>query len=112
HPGGPRMNGWQTCGLLTTGLLALGLSGPAPADAPAKAGDGVLIVVDGAGKEHKLHKWEFHEGVEPLAWLAPAAPAEKAGPKDKGKPRVAAPRPAGPPALKLREEDSTDRKST
>ncbi len=73
-------------------LLLLAVSSHARADEPPKAAPaGTLIVIDNTGKEHQLKTWKFTQGVRHLAWLA------KDG--EKG---------AGPEALELREEHSTD----
>jgi hypothetical protein len=81
---------------------------PKPADIkPAAAG--TLVLVDSAGKEHKIKTWKFTAGVRRMGWLTPAVkPAEKDEEKDKakgGKARRAKPRPvpAGPLAFVLRE---------
>jgi hypothetical protein len=93
-----------TCGLLGAGVLALAvgrLPGLAAQDGPNKGG-GVLVVIDNAGKEHKLKAWKFLDGTEHVSWLAPADPADKPAKKDEA-PKAA----TGPEALKLREENST-----
>jgi hypothetical protein len=98
------MNTWKSCGVLA-GLLAAvlaSLPGVASPDAPKKGGAGALIVIDNAGKEHKLKTWKFLDGTERLSWLAAKAPAAKAGKKEE--PAKTA---AGPEALKIREENST-----
>jgi hypothetical protein len=60
------------------------------ADEPARADGEPLVVIDAAGKEHKLKTWKFTGGARRLAWLAP-----------KDKPLE------GPEALEFREMDST-----
>jgi hypothetical protein len=101
-----------TATLAGAGLAAGLLLGAAlAADAP-KPAEGVLVVVDAAGKEQKLKGWEFVAGTRRLSWLAPAAPAKegagepKEGEEPKGPARPKAP--AGPEALEFREENSTD----
>jgi hypothetical protein len=86
------------------GYLACVTALTAADDAPK--GD-ILVVTDGAGKEHKLKAWKFGTGVRHLTWLAPAdkKEPEKKDPAKKGK---APARPAiGPEAFELREENST-----
>jgi hypothetical protein len=92
------------CGLMGLGLL----SGAEPE--PAKGE--VLIVIDGAGKEHKIKTWKITHGVRPLSWLAPTEkkepePEKKEWKKDPRKGREKK-LPAGPLALEFREEASTN----
>jgi hypothetical protein len=63
------------------------------ADEPARPAEGgALVVVDAAGKEHRLKAWKFLVGTRRLGWLAPASAGKE---------------PAGPEALVFREENST-----
>ena len=98
--------------VLTLAVIAAGI-GLTPADEtkkadePKKVEEGTLIVIDGAGKEHKLKSWKFTSGIRHLTWLAPALPPEKE-PAEKD-PKTA-PRKstlAGPEAFVMREENST-----
>ena len=103
---------------LTLALFLVALLNRVPADEPKEADDnavkaaepGTLIVIDGAGKEHKLKTWKFTAGLRHLSWLAPAAAPEKA-PADKEKDAKPAPKarptPTGPEALVVREDNST-----
>jgi hypothetical protein len=61
-------------------------------EAPRPAEAGTLVILDAAGKEQKLKRWKFTEGVRRLTWLAPA--------DKKGEPGTA----AGPEALVFRAE--------
>jgi hypothetical protein len=85
---------------------------PKKGDEPKKADDtpkavepGTLVVIDAAGKEHKLKSWKFTAGIRHLSWLAAAAPEKEPAEKEP-KPR---PKPGqgGPEALAVREENST-----
>jgi hypothetical protein len=86
--------------------LVAAVAALAAAAAPTR--DDVLVVVDAAGKEHRLKSWKFLAGTRVLAWLAPA-PAEREGDAKGARedPRAKARPPAGPEALEFREEDST-----
>ena len=84
-----------------TMLAAAADEKPKPAEA------GMLLVIDGSGKEQKLKTWKFTEGVRRLGWLAPAKAAaagddaskdKKAAPKGKRQPTT------GPEALAIRAE--------
>lgn len=91
---------------LLTAAIVIGVLHAAD-DAPRSAEPGTLIVIDQAGKEHKLKAWKFTAGTRHLSWLAPAAPAAK---DDKSKDKVkekAVKVPAGPEALEFRDEHST-----
>jgi hypothetical protein len=80
---------------------------PAAEGQEPPAGGGVLVIVDGTGKEHKIKAWKFSAGTRHLSWLAPAAAED---PKEKlpAKPAPSKARPpAGPEALEFREEHST-----
>jgi hypothetical protein len=78
-------------------VMLVGIVGFLAAAEKATAGDsGVLVIVDGTGKEHKVKNWHFINGVKNLSWLAPAAPQDKD--KTKGK---KPPTPTGPEALEL-----------
>ncbi len=83
--------------------------GPATARADeAKAAEpGTLVVIDHAGKEHKLKTWKFVAGTRRLSWLAPAA-EPKEGKEEKDKGAKPAPAPRGPEALEFRDDNSTD----
>jgi hypothetical protein len=102
------MSAWKICGLLSA-ILCLVALGRTAADAPAKGDAGVLVVIDNAGKEHKLKKWEFLDGVEPLPWAAAGKAAAKAGTPATtgGKNAPQPPAASGPMVLRLREENST-----
>ncbi|MCI0459043.1 MAG: hypothetical protein L0Z62_18965 [Gemmataceae bacterium] len=90
-------------GGLTWGLATAGEGPKKPKDEPKSADRGTLVVIDHAGKEFKITDWHFRSGTRPLGWLAPPAP-----PKSKdGKPGAGS-APAGPEALEMREEKSTD----
>ena len=74
--------------------LVLALLGSARGDEPKKADDapkaaepGTLIVIDAAGKEHKLKSWKFTAGIRRLTWAGTGA--------------------ATPQAFVLREDNST-----
>jgi hypothetical protein len=104
------MRTWTICGL-SAAVLVLGPVPGFAADAPPKAAEGVLIVIDSAGKEQQLKSWKFLAGTRHLSWLAPAAAEEKPGAKDeaprKGKGVVTPRVPTGPETLELREDNST-----
>jgi hypothetical protein len=83
------------------------------AKSEAKTEAGTLTVVDNAGKEHTLKTWKFIVGTRRLTWLAPTAAKKKYDETDKpndAKKPLAPRLPAGPEALVLREENSTDLK--
>jgi hypothetical protein len=88
-------------GLVLGCALLGGLAGREDAFAggepPGKGESDMLVVVDNAGKEHKLKTWKFESGVRRLSWLA----AAKETPGKKGKPAVKGP--AGPEALEFSE---------
>jgi hypothetical protein len=86
----------KTLPCLVALLAAVQAAWDAPAADPAPA-PGVLVVVDGGGKEQKLKAWKFVAGTRRLGWLAPAAPP-------KSEPGQA---PAGPEALEFRDDNST-----
>ena len=68
------------------GILLLGEQTALPAgdkDKPAK--QGVLIVTDGNGKEHKVKVWKFTAGTKYLSWLAAAPKEDKEKDKDQEK---------------------------
>jgi hypothetical protein len=104
--------------VLTLGLFAptvIGLCADEPKkpddakkadEAPKAADPGTLIVLDGAGKEHKLKTWKFSSGIRNLEWLAAAAPDQEPADKDKGAKAPKA-KGSGPEALAFREENST-----
>jgi hypothetical protein len=102
---------------LAGSLLAGGLTtATAAEDPPAKPEMSELIVIDAAGKEHKLKSWQITLGVRHLTWLAPEQPGKPSDPPEPGdKPEPAKPgaKPAptpkavGPLALEMRELDST-----
>jgi len=97
------MTTWKTPGVVC-GLAWLAALAAAEPEAPKGE---PLVVIDGAGKEHKLKAWKITAGTRPLGWLAAPQPepADKKEPA-KGKDR---PRPAtGPEALAFREENSTN----
>jgi hypothetical protein len=79
--------------LVCAGALAADRPPPTPA---------ALVVVDAAGKEHKLKSWKFVAGTRPLGWLAPAKPRD-----DKPAEKPARPADAGPEALVFRDDNST-----
>jgi hypothetical protein len=81
---------------LSVACAALASAAVPAADPPAPA-PAALVVIDAAGKEHRLKTWQFVSGTRRLAWLAPAAPAREG---DK-------PPPAGPEALEFRDDNST-----
>ena len=96
--------------VLTLALVAAVHSGLTPADEPKAAEPGTLVIVDGAGKEHKLKSWKFTAGIRHLTWLAPVAPPEKDPEEKKEKGSKAAPKAkplAGPEAFIVREDNST-----
>jgi hypothetical protein len=112
------MTTWKQAILVLAGTLVAevantpGLHGADDAKPAPRAEAGVLIIVDGAGKEHKLKTWKIIMGTRRLSWLAPPAPRkvdEEKGDKDPKKP-AAPPAPSGPEALAFREENSTDLK--
>jgi hypothetical protein len=87
------------------GLLWLGLlSGAEPE--PAKTEP--LIIIDGAGKEHKIKAWKITQGLRPLAWLAPVEKKEPEPEKKEDKKGREKKTLHGPPALEFREENSTN----
>jgi hypothetical protein len=83
-------------------LAALGAWAFAADETPKPAEPGTLVVLDTAGKEHKLKAWKFTAGTRRLGWLAPPAEKAPAGKSTEGKRGKAAP--AGPEALELRAE--------
>jgi hypothetical protein len=91
---------------ISLGLL-LGLAALAPAyprdEKPAEKKTGAILLVDAAGKEHKVTGYRITAGTRRLAWLAPAkvAPDVKA-PKGK-RPATAT---EGPEALVVRDDAS------
>ncbi len=93
-------------------LLAAFCTVPA-ADSPKETPrNGVLVIIDAAGKEQKVKAWKFSVGTRHLTWLAPESKEKPAPePKDKapaGKAPVAKPRAAvGPESLEFRDEHST-----
>jgi hypothetical protein len=89
------------CAVLAGGLTLQGHADETPkGDAPKPAEAGTLVLVDSAGKEHKIKKWKFTAGVRRLSWLAGAdKPKDKDGAKD-AKARAV---PPGPEAFVLRE---------
>jgi hypothetical protein len=100
--------------LVAAALNECGVRGDEAAKPNPKAEPGVLVVVDNAGKEHKLKTWQFIVGTRRLPWLAPApprAPLEEDQGKGQKPKKPAAPRvPTGPEALVFRDENSTDLK--
>jgi hypothetical protein len=93
--------------VLGVGLLAgvFGLSAPRAGDDKKAAGAGPLVVVDHAGKEHRLKTWQFVGGTRRLTWLAPPAAAPEQ-PAKKGKKGGAARALTGPEALVFTEGKS------
>jgi hypothetical protein len=88
-------------------LAAFLLAAPAlglPAD-DAKPGPAApLVVIDSAGKEHKVKDWKVTAGTMRLSWLAPAEKADEKPQGDKAKAAAKRPAPAGPEALVVRDE--------
>jgi hypothetical protein len=104
--------------VLVLGCALAGLLSLPAADAPEAGKGGILLVIDGTGKEQKIKAWKFSQGTRHLTWLAPAQkpgpePKEEKDPKDNDKkaPPAKAPikgRPSiGPEALEFRDEQST-----
>src|SRR5262245_10052244 len=97
---------------LQAALLALIAHSVYSADeAPKPADPGTLLVIDQAGKEHKLKAWKFSTGTRHLSWLAPAPPREdkeKDDNKQKGKEPAKAKAAVGPEALEFRDDRSTN----
>jgi hypothetical protein len=107
-------------GVAFAGLLAWFVAADDPKADPPKADGDPVVVVDAAGKEHKLKTWKFTAGTRHLNWLATPdkepepkdKPKDKEEPKDKERPnRQPPPRakaPTGPEAIEFRELDSTN----
>jgi hypothetical protein len=95
---------------LLAALLVAGLGLGVLADDAKPADPGALVLIDSAGKEHKVKSWKITTGTVRLSWLAPAEKTEDrpAGDKDrpagKGKAPDKAPAPPGPEALVVRDE--------
>ena len=89
---------------VAVGLAALWTS--AGADGPPP---GSLVIIDSAGKEHKIKGWKFALGTRRLTWLAAAdkAPAPPDKKDDKAAPKGARVLP-GPEALEFRDDKSTN----
>ena len=94
---------------LLVGLALVGAVGrAADDDKPKPAEAGTLVIIDAAGKEQKLKSWKFKEGTRRLGWLAPIGDKPEPKDKDKGDDKEPRGKGAGPEALVLREDNSTN----
>lgn len=105
------MRTWPALAALTV-LMVASLRGAD--EAPKPADPGTLIIIDQAGKEHKLKAWKFVTGTRQQPVQARTGPEAKEDKEDKtkekGQPKdVAKPKPpAGPEVLEFREDNSTN----
>src|SRR5262245_50152031 len=99
----------RTCCLAMAALAMslIALFADEATEAPKPAEPGTLVLVDSAGKEHKVKSWTFTAGTRRLGWLA----AEEKGKEEKEdseekeeKPKAKGKKAAGPEAFVVRDQ--------